>query len=435
MNIQKMKIEKLKPAKYNPRKDLKPEDEEYQKIKRSIEEFGFVSPLVVNKDMTVIGGHQRLKVLIEMGYKQVECIIVDLDKTKEKALNVALNQIRGEWDTEKLEAIIQELLQEDFDVSVTGFNSEEIDNLLNDYAETEEDEFDVEKALNEIEDPITKIGDIWKLGKHRLMCGDCTKSDDVDKLVNGAAMDLCVTDPPYNVDYGSINETGYGKPRENANKILNDNMDNESFYKFLKSFYRQMMKVLKPGGAYYIFHSDSEGYNFRKALIDAGGQVKQTLIWVKNNFVLGRQDYQWKHEPCLYGWKDGASHYFIEDRTQITVIESTRPNYNKMKKEELIKVIEEMENRFKTTIINEDKPTVNDLHPTMKPVKLLSRQIKNSSRINENVLDLFGGSGSTLIAAEETHRICYMMELDPKYCDVIIKRWENLTGEKAVLLK
>lgn len=435
MKIQKIEINKLKMAEYNPRKKLTPKDPEYIKIKNSIIEFGYISPIIVNTDMTVISGHQRLNILKDLGNAEIECIIVDLDKTKEKALNVALNQIRGEWDTEKLEAIIQELLQEDFDVSVTGFNSEEIDNLLNDYAETEEDEFDVEKALNEIEDPITKIGDIWKLGKHRLMCGDCTKSDDVDKLVNGAAMDLCVTDPPYNVDYGSINETGYGKPRENANKILNDNMDNESFYKFLKSFYRQMMKVLKPGGAYYIFHSDSEGYNFRKALIDAGGQVKQTLIWVKNNFVLGRQDYQWKHEPCLYGWKDGASHYFIEDRTQITVIESTRPNYNKMKKEELIKVIEEMENRFKTTIINEDKPTVNDLHPTMKPVKLLSRQIKNSSRINENVLDLFGGSGSTLIAAEETHRICYMMELDPKYCDVIIKRWENLTGEKAVLLK
>lgn len=163
MNIQKISIGKLKPAKYNPRKDLKPGDEEYQKIKRSIEEFGFVSPLVVNKDMTVIGGHQRLKVLIEMGYKEVECIVVDLEKTKEKALNIALNQIRGEWDTEKLEAIIQELLQEDFDVSITGFNSEEIDNLLNDYAETEEDEFDVEKALNAIDDPITKIGDVWKL--------------------------------------------------------------------------------------------------------------------------------------------------------------------------------------------------------------------------------------------------------------------------------
>ena len=392
MNIQIIDINKLIPATYNPRKDLKPTDEEYQKIKRSIEEFGFVSPLVVNKDMTVIGGHQRLKVLMEIGYKEVECIVVDLNKTKEKALNVALNKISGEWDTEKLETLLQELLQEDFDVSITGFNSEEIDNLLNDYAEAGEDEFDVEEALNEIEEPKTKVGDVWILGKHRLMCGDCTKSDDVDKLVNGAIMDLCVTDPPYNVNYGSINETGYGKVRENGNRILNDNMDDESFYKFLNNFYNQMLKVLKPGGAYYIFHADSEGYNFRKALMDAGGQVKQTLIWVKNNFVLGRQDYQWKHEPCLYGWKEGASHYFIEDRTQTTVTEDIKPNYSKMKKEELIQVIEEMENRLKTTIMNEDKPTVNDLHPTMKPIRLLARQIKNSSRINENVIDLFGGS-------------------------------------------
>ena len=380
MDIQTIDINKLIPATYNPRKDLKPTDEEYQKIKRSIEEFGFVSPLVVNKDMTVIGGHQRLKVLIEMGYKEVECIVVNLDKTKEKALNVALNKISGEWDTEKLEILLQELLQEDFDVSLTGFNSEEIDNLLNDYTEAEEDEFDLENALSKIEEPKTKIGDVWILGKHRLMCGDCTKSDDVDKLVSGATMDLCVTDPPYNVNYGSINDE---KSRENGNRMLNDNMDDESFYKFLNNFYNQMLKVLKPGGAYYIFHADSEGYNFRKALIDAGGQVKQTLIWVKNNFVLGRQDYQWQHEPCLYGWKDGASHYFIED---------IKPDYSKMKKEELIQVIEEMESRLKTTIMNEDKPTANDLHPTMKPIRLLARQIKNSSRINENVIDLFGGS-------------------------------------------
>ena len=300
MNIQKIQVNKLIPATYNPRKDLKPSDEEYIKIKNSIENFGFVSPLVINKDMTVIGGHQRLKVLIELGYTEIECIVVDLDKTSEKALNIALNKIQGDWDEEKLESLLKELKTENFDLDLTGFNSEEINDLLDDFFETTEDEFDVDKAVEEIKTPISKKGDIWILGNHRLMCGDSTSAEDVNNLINGATMDLCITDPPYNVNYGSINESGYGKQRENGNKILNDNMDDESFYLFLKAFYTQMIRVLKPGGAYYIFHADTEGYNFRKALIDAGGQVKQNLIWVKNTFVLGRQDYQWKHEPCLY---------------------------------------------------------------------------------------------------------------------------------------
>ena len=273
---------------------------EYIKIKNSIENFGFVSPLIVNKDMTVIGGHQRLKVLIELGYTELECIVVDLDKTREKALNIALNKIQGDWDEEKLENLLKELKTENFDLELSGFNSEEINDLLDDFFETTEDEFDVDKAVEEIKTPISKKGDIWILGNHRLMCGDSTSPEDVDNLINGETIDLCITDPPYNVNYGSINESGYGKQRENGNKILNDNMDDESFYLFLKAFYTQMIRVLKPGGVYYIFHADTEGYNFRKALIDAGGQVKQNLIWVKNTFVLGRQDYQWKHEPCLY---------------------------------------------------------------------------------------------------------------------------------------
>lgn len=310
MNIQKIQISKLIPATYNPRKDLQPNDEEYIKIKNSIEKFGFVSPLVVNKDMTVIGGHQRLKVLIELGFTEIECIVVDLDKTSEKALNIALNKIQGDWDEEKLENLLKELKLENFDLELTGFNSEEINDLLDDFFETTEDEFDVDKAIEEIKTPISKKGDIWILGNHRLMCGDSTSSEDVDNLINGVTMDLCITDPPYNVNYGSINESGYGKQRENGKKILNDNMDDESFHLFLKAFYTQMIRVLKPGGAYYIFHADTEGYNFRKALTDAGGQVKQNLIWVKNTFVLGRQDYQWKHEPCLYGWKERSRALF-----------------------------------------------------------------------------------------------------------------------------
>ena len=423
MKIQEIEISKLIPATYNPRKDLKPSDEEYQKIKKSILEFGFVSPLVVNEDMTVIGGHQRLKVLQELRYTEVECIIVNLDKTKEKALNIALNKISGEWDTEKLENLLNELLQEDFDVSITGFNSEEIDDLLNEYLDTEEDNFDIDEAINEIEEPTTKQGNIWLLGNHRLMCGDSTSNEDVSKLMSGSLADLVITDPPYNVDI----ENSQGM------RIQNDNMSNSAFNEFLTKSFKCMNEFLKPGGAFYIWFASREHINFESALNNNKLEVRQELIWNKNALVLGSQDYQWKHEPCLYGWKSGGSHYFIDDRTQTTIIDNVKTDFNKMKKEELVKILEDIVSKINTTVINENKPTVNDLHPTMKPIKLLGRLIKNSSRINEKILDLFGGSGSTLIAAEQSKRVCYMMELDPKYCDVIVKRWEKLTNKKATL--
>ena len=394
MNIQNIETSKLIPATYNPRKDLKPEDEEYQKIKRSITEFGFVNPLIINKDMTVIGGHQRLKVLQELGYTSVECVIVDLDKQNEKALNIALNKISGDWDTEKLESLLQELQLEDFDVSLTGFGSDEVDDILSDLVETKEDDFDVDQAVNEIEEPVTKVGDIWILGRHRLMCGDSTQKEDVMRLMNNLDADMILTDPPYNVDYE-------GKTQD-ALKIVNDKMDNNEFYNFLHIACKNLYDFTKEGGCIYVFHADTEGLNFRNAFINAGFKLAECLIWVKNTFVMGRQDYQWKHEPILYGWKEGAAHYFINDRTQSTILEF-------------------------------DKPTRNAEHPTMKPIDLLVRLIKNSSKENNIILDLFGGSGSTLIAAEQTNRISYLMELDPKYCDVIVKRWEALTGKKAKL--
>ena len=394
MNIQNIETSKLIPATYNPRKDLKPEDEEYQKIKRSITEFGFVNPLIINKDMTVIGGHQRLKVLQELGYTSVECVIVDLDKQNEKALNIALNKISGDWDTEKLESLLQELQLEDFDVSLTGFGSDEVDDILSDLVETKEDDFDVDQAVNEIEEPVTKVGDIWILGRHRLMCGDSTQKEDVMRLMNNLDADMILTDPPYNVDYE-------GKTQD-ALKIVNDKMDNNEFYNFLHIAFKNLYDFTKEGGCIYVFHADTEGLNFRNAFINAGFKLAECLICVKNTFVMGRQDYQWKHEPILYGWKEGAAHYFINDRTQSTILEF-------------------------------DKPTRNAEHPTMKPIDLLVRLIKNSSKENNIILDLFGGSGSTLIAAEQTNRISYLMELDPKYCDVIVKRWEALTGKKAKL--
>jgi site-specific DNA-methyltransferase (adenine-specific) len=319
----------------------------------------------------------------------------------------------------------------DFDISIAGFDINDFD-LDEGSIEFQEDDYDVEESFPE--KPKAKLGDIYQLGNHRLMCGDSTSQEDIDKLVDGAVMDLCVTDPPYNVNYGSINDNGYGKERNNGNKILNDNMDDTSFYLFLKAMYTQMIRVLKEGGAYYIFHADTEGYNFRKALMDAGGQVKQNLIWVKNALVLGRQDYQWKHEPCLYGWKEGAGHYFINKRNQTTVFEDGL-NLDELTEDELKEVIKELlEDKFPSTIIHENKPAINDVHPTMKPIKLISRLVKNSSRQGENVIDFFGGSGSTLISCEKLKRNCYTIELDPKYVDVIINRWEELTGKKAVKL-
>lgn len=396
MNIQKIKIESLKPAEYNPRKDLKPEDEEYQKIKKSITEFGYVAPVIVNSNMTVIGGHQRLKVLKELGYTEVECVVVDLDQKKEKALNIALNKISGDWDNDKLEELLTELKQTDIDMDITGFSFDEVDEILKDITGSKEDDFDLDQALDEIEEPISKRGDVWILGKNRLMCGDSTQKEDVMHLMNSQEADMLLTDPPYNVDYE-------GKTSE-ALKIENDNMSETEFYNFLLDSFKNMFDSIKYGGSAYVFHADTEGLNFRNAFKSCGFKLAQCLVWVKNTFVMGRQDYQWRHEPILYGWKPGAGHYFVDNRKQSTVLEF-------------------------------DKPSRNAEHPTMKPVDLLVYLIKNSSKENDLILDLFGGSGSTLIAAEQTQRRCYTMELDPKYCDVIIKRWENLTGEKAILEK
>lgn len=394
MEIRVVEISQLKRAEYNPRKELTPADPEYQQLKKSIVEFGYVVPVVINSDMTVIGGHQGLTVLEDLGYKKIECSVQNLDKTHEKALNLALNKINGIWDNDTLEAT--------------------------------EDDFDVEKELEEIKEPITKIGDTWILGKHRLVCGDSTNKEAVERLMNNREADMVLTDPPYNVNV----ENSQGM------KIQNDNMDNKAFGEFLTKAFKNLSEILKAGGAFYIWFASREHINFEKALNENGLKVRQEIIWNKNMFILGNQDYQWKHEPCLYGWKDGAAHYFIDDRTQATVIEDKHQDFRKLKKEELVKMLEEIyADKISTTIIEENKPTINDLHPTMKPIKLLSRLIKNSSRIDECVVDLFGGSGSTLIACEQLSRPCYMMELDPKYCDVIVKRWETLTGKKAELEK
>lgn len=387
MIIEKIKVEQLIPADYNPRKDLQPGDSEYEKIKRSLEEFGYVDPVIWNKTTgRVVGGHQRLKVLASMGRTEVECVVVELDEEKEKALNVALNKISGDWDKEKLAVLMTDLDAADFDVSLTGFDAAEIDDLFKDTLRdgVEDDDFDVDEELQN--PPITMQGDIWLLGRHRLVCGDSTKKETFDKLMEDKKANLVVTDPPYNVDYEG-----------SAGKIKNDNMNNDTFYQFLLDAFTNTEDALAKDGSIYVFHADTEGLNFRKAFEEAGFYLSGTCIWKKQSLVLGRSPYQWKHEPILFGWKKKGRHRWYSDRKQSTIWEF-------------------------------DKPKRNADHPTMKPIALIAYPIMNSSLTNSIVLDPFGGSGSTLIASEQTDRICYMIELDEKFCDVIAKRYIEQVG-------
>lgn len=438
LNLQEMPLSAMHPAEYNPRVELKPGDPEYEKIKRSIETFAYVDPIIVNKDGTIIGGHQRYNVLLDLGYEVADVVVVDKTKDEEKALNIALNKITGEWDEEKLYELLIELDLSDIDVQLSGFTVNELDNLRVkfDIEEAQDDSFDEEEALAEITEPVTVRGNIWRLGRHRLMCGDSTSPDDLAALMDGEMADLIVTDPPYNVDYGRKTEymADSGRGIGQAS-IQNDNMDERSFYNFLFDAFTNALNNMRPGAAIYVFHSDTHGLTFRSSFRDAGLYLSECLIWEKNSFVLGRSDYQWRHEPILYGWKEGAGHYFINDRTQDTIILEDDIDFGAMKKNELVAYLEELRRAYrdKTSVIFENKPTRNDVHPTMKPVSLVGKFITNSSKPDWNVLDLFGGSGSTLMAAEQLGRTAYIMELDEAFCDVIIKRWEDYTGQTAVL--
>jgi len=425
INIQVIDIDKLNPAKYNPRVDLKPGDPEYEKLKRSIKEFGYVEPIVWNKRTgNVVGGHQRLKILKEEGYKKVKVSVVDLSETQEKALNIALNKISGEWDEEKLHQIFKELQEDvDIDIELTGFDMEEIDNIMANFdtAEVVEDDFDLEAELEREEDPITQEGDLWILGKHRLLCGDSTKLEDVTRLMDGKLADLLLTDPPYNVNYES----------ESGMKIENDNLGDDDFYNLLIGSFTNMYEIAKEGAPIYIFHADTEAYNFRKAFVNAGFKLSQGLVWVKHSMTIGRQDYQWRHESILYGWKEGAAHKWYGQRNKDTVIESDI-DIEDLSKEKLVELVEQLLESLPGTIIRFDRLMKNDLHPTMKPLGLLGYLIRNSSIEGDLVVDLFGGSGSTLITCEQMNRICYTMELDPRYCDAIVKRYIALVGDEEV---
>ncbi|MCD8348796.1 MAG: site-specific DNA-methyltransferase [Lachnospiraceae bacterium] len=443
MNIENRRLSTLLPAEYNPRVELTPDHPEYQKIKRSIETFGYVDPIIINKDGAIIGGHQRYNVLVDLGYSTAQVVVVDLDKQREKELNIALNKIDGEWDELKLKDLLSEISLDEGELELTGFTQPEFEDLcirLEVEKEARDDGFDPEEMEKDDTPPVTKRGDLWILGEHRLFCGDATDPDDMAALMSGALADLIITDPPYNVDYQDKQEfttrakDPLHRPFE-AMQIQNDHLDDEAFLDFLRAALQNSCDVATPGAAFYCFYAAMQADKFIQAFADTDFSIKQHLVWEKNHFALSSMDYHWRHEPIMYGWKKGAAHYFIHDRTQDTVLLEDDIDFDSMKKQELVDYIRKMQERLReyTTVLYENKPQRNDVHPTMKPVPLIGRLMKNSSKPGANVLDPFGGSGSTLIAAEQLDRKAFLMELDEKYCDVIVRRWEEFTGQEAIL--
>ena len=382
MEITNKRIADIIPYAANAKKHDK---RQINNVAESIKQYGFVQPIVIDRDGVIVIGHCRALAAKKLGMQEVPCVCVD-DLTPEQvnALRLVDNKSNeSDWDFDLLADEIPglDLSAFDFDWGLPEITEEVIE--------------DEAPEVDEDAEPISKLGDIWQLGRHRLMCGDSTSIEDVEKLMGGQLADMLLTDPPYNVAYE-------GKTKDRLT-IQNDSMDNDSFRQFLRDAFSSADAVMKQGAVFYIWHADSEGYNFRGACFDIGWKVRQCLIWNKNSMVMGRQDYQWKHEPCLYGWKDGASHLWASDRKQTTVIDYQKPNASK-------------------------------IHPTMKPVGLFDYQIKNNTKGGDIVLDLFNGSGTTIMACEQNGRVARCMELDPRYVDACVKRWENFTGEKAVLI-
>lgn len=392
MNLQRIPIEKLKPAKYNPRKDLKPGDPAYEKIKRSLNDFGYVDPVIWNEVTgNIVGGHQRQKILVAEGATEIDCVVVHIENPQdEKAMNIALNKAVGEWEPVALADLLSELQTSGYDLGATGFDAAEVNDLFSQVHDKDvaDDDFNEDKA---VEAPaFVEVGDIWLLGRHRLMCGDSTRAAVVSLLMDGKKANLCITDPPYGCDYSG----GTGM------KIMNDTLKGKEFYEFLLSAMKNIYEHLADGGALYVFHSDAEKVNFYNAVVDAGFHYSTTCIWVKNSLVIGRMDYQMRHEPIIYAFKDTARHKFYGDRKQ-------------------------------TTIWEFDRPTKSKLHPTTKSLPLIAYPMRNSSQENGIVVDLFGGSGSTLMAAEQLNRTACLMEIDPIYASVIVRRYVSNAGSIA----
>ena len=381
-------VDKLIPYVNNARTHSK---EQINKLRASIREFGFINPVIIDRDYNVIAGHGRILASQEEGIDKVPCVFVDyLTDAQKKAYIIADNRMAldADWDEELLKIEIESLKDEDFDLSFTGFDESELLDLFGDDSKgkVEDDNFDLSSALEKAS--FVEKGDVWTIGKHRLMCGDATSKEDVQTLMGDTKGNLILTDPPYGVSFKS----------SSGLTIENDSMKNDEFYNFLLSAFKNMADHLEKGGSAYVFHADTEGLNFRKAFVDSGFHLAGCCIWVKNSLVLGRSDYQWQHEPVLYGFMQNGKHRWYSDRKQ-------------------------------TTIWNFDKPKKNSNHPTSKPLDLLSYPISNSTQENAVVIDTFGGSGSTLMACEKMKRICYTMELDEKYASVILRRYVEDTGD------
>lgn len=392
LTVEQWPIGKLIPYARNPRKN----DEQVDRMVSAIKEFGFRIPIVARSDGSVVDGHLRLKAARKMGMSEVPVALADeLTPSQVKAFRLLANQSANwaEWDTDLLKLELEELKADGYDMELTGFDEGALLELTEDSGKGLKDQDDV-PSVEDGEDIISKPGDIWILGDHRLMCGDSLSFDNMAELMLGESADMWLTDPPYNVSY-------VGKTKDSL-KIENDDMADKDFRQFLRDAYSSADTVMRDGAVFYIWHADSEGYNFRGAAKDVGWTIRQCLIWHKNTLVLGRQDYQWQHEPCLYGWKDGAAHTWASDRKQ-------------------------------TTILSFDKPSRNGEHPTMKPVALFEYLMLNSTRVGNIVLDSFGGSGTTIIAAEKNGRKARVMELSEKYCDVIVRRWQDFSGKSAIL--
>lgn len=389
--VERRSVESLIPYARNARTHS---EAQVAQIAASIKEWGWTTPVLVDEDSGIIAGHGRVMAAQKLALKEVPVMVATgWTEAQKKAYVLADNQLalNAGWDTELLKVELQEINGLDFDMGLMGFSDDFLQSVL---VETTEGLTDEDAVPDVPEEPETKPGDVWVLGRHRLMCGDSTSIDAVERLMDGRKADMWLTDPPYNVAYE-------GKTKD-ALTIKNDKMDDSGFRQFLCDSYIAADAVMKPGAVFYIWHADSEGYNFRGAAKDAGWTVRQCLIWKKQTMVMGRQDYHWRHEPCLYGWKDGAGHLWATDRKQ-------------------------------TTILEFDRPSRSAEHPTMKPVELFEYQMLNNTKGSDAILDSFGGSGTTVIAAEKNGRDAFLMELDPKYCDVIKKRWEDFTGQKAVL--
>lgn len=407
MNMQTIPVSQINPAPYNPRKDLKPGDVEYEKLKKSMNEFGYVEPLVWNERTGhLAGGHQRFKILIAQGAKEIEVSVVDFPLEKEKALNLALNKIQGGWDEDKLAQLISDLSETpDFDVSLTGFDAPEVSEILDRFNEREEDDYDVQVDVESNKEPITKLGEVIELGIHRIICGDSSDSELIQKLIGSSKISLMHTDPPYNVNYyGGNRPHAKARPKDSKqwDRIYGDNMNQEQYEVWFATVLTIAASHLKEGASFYIWNGHRQFGPMHQMLIALGFHVACVITWAKPNFAIGYGDYNQQTEFCLYGWKEGASHFWNGPTNESTLWEIKR---------DPAKVL---------------------IHPTQKPIAIAQRAITNSSCIGDLVLDLFLGSGSTLIAAESLGRACYGCEKDPRYIDAIIRRYIAFVGKDKV---